>query len=86
MATETIDSAELDALRQQAAEAIPYKSEATRLARILWEEDQRHPAIVGELWNPLIEEWDAALLEGAAFSPENMRETLEGVESPEVTL
>jgi len=72
MPTEQIDSEELSALRQQAAEAIPYKSEATRLARILWEEDQRHPAIVGELWNPLIEQWDKALLEGAGFSPENL--------------
>jgi hypothetical protein len=68
MPTETIDSKELDALRQQAAEAIPYKSEATRLARALWEEDQRHPVIVGELWNPLIEQWDAQLL--AAQDPE----------------
>lgn len=68
MPTEQIDAEELSALRQQAAETIPYKNEATRLARALWEEDQRHPAIVGELWNPLIEAWDQQLL--AARDPE----------------
>lgn len=78
MPTETIDSNELSALRQQAAEAIPYKNEAIRLARKLWEEDQRHPAIAGELWAEHVKQWDYDLLVEAGYSPEDISESIGG--------
>ncbi len=50
MSTETIDSNELNTLRQQAASAIPWSHEATRLAEALYVEHPGHPLLRGEPW------------------------------------
>lgn len=56
MSTETIDSDELNTLRQQAASAIPWSHEATRLAEALHTERSDHPLLRGEPWKKHFED------------------------------
>lgn len=67
---------ELEALREQAASAIPWKSEAYRLAEALYVARPNHPIFEGEIWQEFIKAKQEAVENDWGHEPEDISEAL----------
>jgi len=65
-----IDEDELNATREQAAECLPWKNEARRLAEALYHVRPNHPLLLGGIWQPMVDEFERSDAEGTGFEPD----------------
>ncbi len=89
---EQISTEELQALRQQAAAAIPWSNEAHRLAHALHRVNKENPALRGDPWQSYFEQRDReqaeegrspALGPAAAEAEAKLLKTLANAEVPD---